>query len=202
MLDNLDADSGVVIKPTLSWPRLWLAALIRPTPSVYQEIGNNAQITPQTACIWLLGSGLVSGLLSAAGGVFAGSGSAWGGSLALAALIFALAQVCACLLLAVCVHGVVHLLGGGLLGGRGVFQKLIKVFAAINVPLALLAGVLAPAQRVDLLQWGLYLYWLYLYGMATVAMYRVSWVKAAGSIFIALLILAVVVLGFGGLLML
>lgn len=189
MLDNLDANPNLLVKPAFPGPRMWLAAITRPIPATYREIADNPQIGLGAVYGWLLGSGLIGGLLGSMAGVF--TGTEWGG-LALAIVIFALAHTCACVIFAAGVHGVARLLRG-----RGRYSGLMKAFAAFNVPLVLLAGLFALIPRVDLLLVGLYLYWMYLYIVAVRAVYRVSWVGAGASVLGALLLLGSVVIGLG-----
>jgi hypothetical protein len=190
MLDNLDARPSVAIKPALSWPQIWLAAVARPTTAAYQELVNGGTIRLTVAFLWILGSGLISGLILSAGALFRESETAFGADLALAIPIFAFLHTLACVVFAGCVHGVARLLRG-----RGGYQKLVNVCAAFNAPLALLAGLFALVPRNLFLMLGVYLYWLLLYSLATQVVYGLSWRKAAATVLVALLVLGGAVFG-------
>lgn len=190
MLDNFEARPSMSIKPAPSWPQIWLAAVARPTTAAYQALVSDGTTRLPIAILWILGSGLISGLILSAGAPFRGSEAALGGDLALAIPVFALLHTLVCLVFAGCVHGAARLLRG-----RGGYQNLVSVVAAFNAPLVLLAGLFALAPRSLVWMLGVYLYWLLLYSIAAQVVYGLSWRKAAAAVLVSLLILGGAVLG-------
>ena len=192
MLDELNAQPDVDFRWRLSWPRIWLMAVARPTAATYRDLRVRASISPRIAYGWLFASSLAGGSLISATAPLGRFEPATGASLALAILVFALANTVMGVIFAGCVHGVVRLFRGS-----GAYRELLGVFAAFNTPLVVLAGLLALASRSGFVLLGVYGYWLFLYSLAIQAVYRVSRVKATGSVLIALLALGSVLVGMG-----
>jgi Yip1 domain len=164
-----------------TWGRIWLAAVTRPTVATYQELACHPQVGSRDAWIWLLGSGLLSGVFMSLGSVHARTGAAMNSSLALAIAIFALMAVLSWASFAACIHGIARLMKGG-----GHYQSLIFVFAAFNAPLMLLTSGLSLVPRGGAILMVLYLYWLALYSVAVRAAHEVSWLKATGAVLFSL----------------
>jgi hypothetical protein len=197
MLNELDAKTGLAAKSALSWPSIWWTAATRPTRAAYQALAENAGIRPRHAVGWLVGSSLIGGLLIASTAFFRDFAPRSAANLALGVLVFALAHAALYLIFAGCAHGVARLWRG-----QGDYAALVKVAAAFNVPLVLLAGILAFIPRGGVLMLGLYLYWLLLFWVAIQAVYQISRAKAITAVLIALLLLGGAVLGAGYLLVL
>lgn len=168
-----------------TWGRIWLAAVTRPTVATYQDLARHPQVGSRDAWIWLLGSGLLSGVFMSQGSVHVRTGAAMNSSLALAIAVFALMAVLSWASFAACIQGIARLMKGG-----GNYQSLIFVFAAFNAPLMLLTSGLSLVPRGGAILMVLYLYWLALYSVAVRAAHQVSWLKAAGAVLFSLAVLS------------
>lgn len=168
-----------------TWGRIWLAAVTRPTVATYQDLARHPQVGSRDAWIWLLGSGLLSGVFMSQGSVHVRTGAAMDSSLALAIAVFALMAVLSWASFAACIQGIARLMKGG-----GNYQSLIFVFAAFNAPLMLLTSGLSLVPRGGAILMVLYLYWLALYSVAVRAAHQVSWLKAAGAVLFSLAVLS------------
>jgi hypothetical protein len=164
-----------------TWGRIWLAAVTRPTVATYQDLARHPQVGSRDAWIWLLGSGLLSGVFMSQGSFHVRTGAAMDSSLALAIAVFALMAVLSWASFAACIQGIARLMKGG-----GNYQSLIFVFAAFNAPLMLLTSGLSLVPRGGAILMVLYLYWLALYSVAVRAAHQVSWLKAAGAVLFSL----------------
>ena len=168
-----------------TWGRIWLAAVTRPTVATYQDLARHPQVGSRDAWIWLLGSGLLSGVFMSLGSVQARKGAALDSSLALAIAVFALMAVLSWASFAACIQGFARLMKGG-----GNYRSLIFVFAAFNAPLMLLTSGLSLVPRGGAILMVLYLYWLALYSVAVRAAHQVSWLKAAGAVLFSLAVVS------------
>lgn len=169
----------------MTWGRIWLAAVTKPTVATYQELARHPQVGSMDGWIWLLGSSLLSGVFISLGSVPARTGAAMDSSLALAIAIFALIAVLFWASFAACIQGIARLMKG-----EGNYQSLIFVFAAFNAPLILLASGLSLVPRGGVILMVLYPYWLALYSVAVRAAHQFSWMKAAGAVLFSLAVLS------------
>ena len=177
-------------EPVWPWARIWLTAVTRPSVATYRELARQPNVGSADAWIWLFGSGLLSGLLISLGPDLLGAGREFDGGLVLAIPVFAVIAVLSWASFTVCIQGMARLFKGG-----GTYRTLIYVFAAFNAPLMLLASGLSLVPRSALVLIAFYLYWLVLYSVAVRAAHQLSWIKAAGTVLLSLMLLSGAVLG-------
>jgi len=190
VLERHKINTDDAARPALPWPRIWLAAVARPTVATYEELARQPRISSWDAWIWLFGSSFLSGLLMSLGPVFVRARPAFDLGLALA--VFTIIAVLAWAIFMVCIQGISRLFKGG-----GTYQTLIYVFAAFNAPLMLLASGLSLVPRSGLGLIVFYLYWLRLYSVAVQAAHQFSWMKAVGAVLLSLVLLSGALLGLG-----
>jgi hypothetical protein len=170
--------------PAVPWAQTWLTAVTRPSLATYRDLARQRNVGSVDAWIWLFGSSLLSGLLISLGTALPGADRSFDQGLALAIPVFAVIAVLSWAIFAVCIQGVARFFKGG-----GTYQTLIHVFAAFNAPLMLLTAVVSLIPRSGLVLVAVYLYWLVLYSFAVRAAHEFSWIKAAGTVLLSLMLL-------------
>ena len=190
MLGRRKIETAGAAGPVWPWARVWLTAVTRPSVATYRELARQPNVGSADAWIWLFGSSLLSGLLISLGPALRGAGRGFDHGLALAIPVFAVIAVLSWASFTVCIQGMARLFKGG-----GTYRTLIYVFAAFNAPLMLLASGLSLVPRSALVLIAFYLYWLMLYSVAVRAAHQFSWIKAAGTVLLSLMLLGGAVLG-------
>jgi hypothetical protein len=82
-----------------------------------------------------------------------------------------------------------------LLGGSGSYKEAAFVFAAINVPLTVIAALISVIWANWAIEIGLYLYWMVAYSGALMAVNKFSVWRAGASVLITIALLGFIVLG-------
>jgi hypothetical protein len=201
-----------VPRPTpqrLSTLETWRLALIQPNEDAYQQIRDNPSASLGRAIGWIALSSGVAYTIGALAQLFiirlfpflsflegaeeVMSGSLLSGMSTMFILVCGLPfsvlfSIFGVLLLA----GLIHFIAGAL-GGRGSFDRLVYVFAAISAPVSILGGVLGLIPIVNCLTIPLALYVLVLNILAIKVVYKISWGAAMGAILILVILLALVV---------
>lgn len=192
--------------------RTWIDALTKPREETYAQIAASPQAKTGTALLWVFVASLIQsfivflmqGVLMSQ--MMQGSGfeNQMGTGLVgvlCGAPVFAGISV----VLFAAFTGVVQWIAG-LFGGRGSFEKLVYVLAAITVPFTLISALLTLLSAIPFvgLCFGLVsllaaLYVLYLEVMAVKAVNQFDWGKAAASLLLPVLVLfcCVFVFAFG-----
>ena len=173
----------------------WVNAITKPNEQTYAQIANSPQAKTSTALLWVFVGSLIQSFVTflmqgvLMSQVMQGSGleNQMGTGLAgvlCGAPVFAAISV----VLFAAFTGIVQWIAG-LFGGRGSFEKLVYVLAAITVPFALIGALLTLLSAIPFvgLCFGLIsllaaLYVLVLEVMAVKAVNQFDWGKAAASL--------------------
>jgi Yip1 domain len=185
---NINTDHAARL--ALPWPRIWLAAVARPTVATYQELARQPRVGSWDAWIWLVGSSFLSGALVSLGPVLVRARPA--SDLGLPLAVFTVLALLTWAIFMVCIQQISRLFKGA-----GEYPTLVYSFAAFHAPLMLLASGLSlvPHSRPGLVL--LYIYWLMLYSIAVQAAHQLSWMKAVGAVLLSLMLLSGALLGLG-----
>ena len=192
MPDETKATPQPTLETYHAWLEIWLAALTRPSVATYEKLIRQPGATAKQAVIWIIASGLISGVAGVVTPLFSQLSRREPIDAALLLGVPAIAVVAALYwsIFAACTQWAARLLRGA-----GTYQTLAYAFAAFSAPLTIAASLLALIPRSGILLFGLYLYWLVLYAVATRSVHRFSLAKAVGSVLISVLLLAAVILG-------
>ena len=192
--------------------RTWIDALTKPREETYAQIAASPQAKTGTALLWVfvasliqsfivfLMQGVLMNRMMQGSGFENQMGTGLAGVLCGAPVFAAISVV-----LFAAFTGVVQWIAG-LFGGRGSFEKLVYVLAAITVPFTLISALLTLLSAIPFvgLCFGLVsllaaLYVLYLEVMAVKAVNQFDWGKAAASLLLPVLVLfcCVFVFAFG-----
>src|SRR5262249_7754282 len=171
---------------TLSWHRACLAALLRPSISTYQMLGQQQRGNVWRAYALVFSAGVigaaVDSLMPFESQLFQQS---YVDTLLLALIpVSAIIAVCYLAAFAWCTQKVARLLKGS-----GTYRQLASVFAAFSAPLLIAASILNMIPLTRILAVLLYFYWLALYVVAARAVNGFSRVKAVAAVLAGLLIL-------------
>jgi hypothetical protein len=192
--------------------RTWIDALTKPREETYAQIAASPQAKTGTALLWVfvasliqsfivfLMQGVLMNRMMQGSGFENQMGTGLAGVLCGAPVFAAISVV-----LFAAFTGVVQWIAG-LFGGRGSFEKLVYVLAAITVPFTLISALLTLLSAIPFvgLCFGLVsllaaLYVLYLEVMAVKVVNQFDWGKAAASLLLPVLVLfcCVFVFAFG-----
>ncbi|HET9907932.1 MAG TPA: Yip1 family protein [Anaerolineales bacterium] len=191
----------------------WINALTKPSEETYVQIANSPQAKTGTALLWVfVGSLIQSFIVFLLQGVLMnrmmqGSGFESPMSTSLIGVLCG-APVAAAIsvVLFASFTGIVQWIAG-LFGGRGSFEKLVYVLAAITVPFTLVSALFTLLSAIPFVGFcfGLVsllaaLYVLYLEVMAVKAVNQFDWGKAAASLLLpGVVIFCCVLVAIGGL---
>ena len=165
-------ETNNVVKISLPWYKVWLDALTRPFVAVYENFLQDIHATPKRAYVWLVISGMISGIISA----FAQPPQGGISPIILAtcsAPFLAIVVVISIIVIA----GLIQLLAQ-VLGGTGTYSKLVYALATFNAPTTIISGLLL------LIPYGLWInavvgvYWAILSVIAVKAVHQFEWRKA------------------------
>ncbi len=176
-------------KISLPWYKVWIDALIRPSVAIYENFLQDTHATPQRAYIWLIISGMISGIVSA----FAQPLQRGISPIVLATCSVPLSAIVVVLSLIV-IAGLVQLLAQ-VLGGTGTYSKLVYALATFNAPMTIISGMLLLIPYGLWINAGVGIYWAILSAIAVKAVHQFEWRKAIIAILpiILLAILLIVV---------
>jgi hypothetical protein len=180
----------------------WINALTKPSEETYAQIAASPQAKTGTALLWVFVASLIQsfivflmqGVLMSR--MMQGSGfeNQMGTGL-VGVLCGAPVTAAISVILFAAFTGVVQWIAG-LFGGRGSFEKLVYVLAAITVPFTLISALFTLLSAIPFvgLCFGLIsllaaLYVLYLQVMAVKAVNQFDWGKAAASLLLPVLVL-------------
>lgn len=180
----------------------WIKALTKPSEETYAQIAASPQAKTGTALLWVfvasliqsfivfLMQGVLMSRMMQGSGFENQMGTGLVGVLCGAPVAAAISVV-----LFAAFTGVVQWIAG-LFGGRGSFEKLVYVLAAITVPFTLISALLTLLSAIPFvgLCFGLVsllaaLYVLYLQVMAVKAVNQFDWGKAAASLLLPVVVL-------------
>ena len=180
----------------------WIKALTKPSEETYTQIADSPQAKTGTALLWVfvasliqsfivfLMQGVLMSRMMQGSGFENQMGTGLVGVLCGAPVTAAISVV-----LFAAFTGIVQWIAG-LFGGRGSFEKLVYVLAAITVPFTLISALLTLLSAIPFvgLCFGLVsllaaLYVLYLEVMAVKAVNQFDWGKAAASLLLPVVVL-------------
>lgn len=166
--------------------KVWLAALMHPSMSNYQGLGQQSSISAWRAYMWVFAGGLIGGAIDSLRPFIVQLAERSAIDLLLVALIPVSSLIAVCYLAAFawCTQRIAHVFKGS-----GTYRQLAAVFASFSAPLLIAAGILdmVPMTRAVLI--ALYIYWLALYVLAVRAVNAISRTMAIAAVLAALLIL-------------
>jgi len=209
MNEPMNDQSNASLPPTpggmAGWFSVWMSALTKPNEQTFAQLAKSSEAKSTTAFIWVFIGSLVSFFLSslvqgaAMGqlmqqyGLNAQSGGI--GTRLITIICGApITAVIAVIVFAIMV-GIVQFLAK-MFGGRGTFDQLAYVLAAISTPFSLISGVLGLLSAIpyiglcfSIVTLLLGLYVLVLDVMAVKAVNEFGWGQAAGSLLLPFLLL-------------
>ena len=171
---------------TLSWHKIWLAALIHPSTAAHELVGQQRRASVWQAYGWVFAASLIGGAISSLAPLesqLAKQGSI--DTLLLAMIpVSALIAVCAMAAFTWCTQ-----VAARLLHGSGTYRQLAYAFATFSAPLLIAASIVDLIPLVRVLLVVLYVYWIALYVVAVRAVNGISRKKAIAAVLVALLLL-------------
>jgi len=193
---NEQPNAPMVPSESQSMFQTWMNAITKPNEETYAQIAASPQAKTSTALLWIFVASLVQSFVTVImQGVIMGRMMQGSGFDTPAAAPGLVGVLCGAPLLAVisvalfsAFTGIVQWIAG-LFGGRGSFEKLVYVLAAITVPFTLISTLLTLLSAIPFagLCFGLIsllaaLYVLVLEVMAVKAVNQFDWGKAAASL--------------------
>lgn len=188
------------------WVSVWRDALTRPSDQTFARIAQSPRAQLTTALLWVFLGALVSSLLTSLvpnpylsqmmQNYNLDNTRLGGGAGSLLFRVICGAPIAAVIAVVVFVigAGIVHLLAK-MFGGRGTFDQLAYVMAAIQTPFSLVTGVLGLLTAIPLvglcfglLSLGLLIYVIVLSVMAVKGVNQFGWGQAAASLLLPFLV--------------
>jgi hypothetical protein len=162
---------------TLSWSKVWISVLTKPSIATFERILRDPQASPRRAYLWIFTSffvaGLINVLISIIGSMTTGYNTITCGPL--------IEAVVAILSLAL-VTWVIQSIASRLFGGSGTYASLIYAFAAWAAPMYLVSSVIGEIPYINFcLTIPLAIYGIVLGVIAVKAVNKIGWGQAAAS---------------------
>ena len=176
----------------LSWIKVWISVLTRPSIATFERILRDPQASPRRAYLWVGIAALIGAIMTGAIsriGLFGnqqGLGTSFLTNCAPANIVAALLSLAA-------VSWVAQRIAAGFFKGRGKYASMVYASGAFYAPIILISGLISGIPYVNCLSIPLLIYALVLGVMAVKAVNQIGWVQAAVSFLIGLVLVTGIV---------
>jgi len=177
---------------TLSWGKVWISVLTRPSITTFERIIRDPRASPRRTYLWV-------GIAALIGAIMTGAISRiglFGGQQALGSTFpynCAPANIVAALLSLAAVSWVAQRIAGGFFKGGGKYASMVYASGAFYAPIILISGLISGIPYVNCLSIPLLIYAFVLGVMAVKAVNQIGWVQAAVSFLIGLVLVTGIV---------
>jgi len=177
---------------TLSWGKVWISVITRPSIATFERIIRDPQAKPRRAYLWVGLTALIGAIMTGAisrMGHFSnqqGLGTSFLYNCAPANIISALLSL-------VAVSWVAQRIAGGFFNGRGKYASMVYASGAFYAPIILISGLISGIPYVNCLSIPLLIYAIVLGVMAVKAVNQIGWGQAAVSFLIGLVLVTGIV---------
>ncbi len=177
------------------WIQTWIMAVTKPNEQTFIEISESPDSKIQTALIWAVIAGLISGAAVGIGFVLQTLIQAGGSSndMGMIAMMICGFPIALAIInpLALSLSTALFQWIAKLFGGVGSFEKLIYPLSAITLPMTIVSGIFSLLSNIPIvgicisvLSFAISIYTIVLNIIAVKAVNRFDWGKAAGSVLI------------------